>query len=138
MLVILFCLVMMLFTVSIHVFGIYFISNIEKHLLNNAKPGIASESILFSVLSCLLMVVHLFAIFVWAIGYFFILDIPVFGNAFFYSLSSYSTVGIYSTGPAGEMGRLTGAFESCVGMLMFGLSVSYLFAVRDNIRRKLS
>ncbi|WP_297573871.1 ion channel [uncultured Deefgea sp.] len=120
-------------TVLIHVLGIFLITFVEKFLIQQFASSIMVEAILFAIVTYLLMVVHLVSIFLWAFVYVEIGAMHNFSDAFFYSISSYSTVGFYAEGPAGPIGRLSGAFESCVGMVMFGLSASYLFGIRGKL-----
>ena len=72
----------------------------------------------------------------WALFYWHTAGMESFSNAFFYSISSYSTIGLADHGPAGALGRLLGPYESALGMLMFGLSGAYLVHVRDLTREQ--
>jgi len=53
---------------------------------------------------------------------------PVWESAFYFSAASYATVG-YGDVVLPQMWRTLGPLESIIGVLMCGLSVSFLFAV---------
>ena len=94
------------------------------------------ETVLFGVVTYLLMLVHMGPVLLWALFYWHTAGMESFSNAFFYSISSYSTVGLADHGPAGALGRLLGPYESALGMLMFGLSGAYLVHVRELTREQ--
>jgi hypothetical protein len=83
-----------------------------------------------------LLVLHLLQITVWAaffdMGHYF----PNFETAFYYSATSYSTVGYGDVTPP-EIWRVFGAIEAVTGILMFGWSTGVLFAIVHRLQNNL-
>jgi voltage-gated potassium channel len=74
-----------------------------------------------------IIVLHLFQILLWA-GFYRWHCFPLCEPAFYFSASSYATVG-YGDVVLPQMWRTLGPVESIIGVLMCGLSASFLFAV---------
>src|SRR6201993_461383 len=73
------------------------------------------------------MVLHILEILLWAVFYRW-LCFPLWESAFYFSTSSYATVG-YGDIVLPQMWRTLGPVESIIGVLMCGLSASFLFAI---------
>jgi hypothetical protein len=73
------------------------------------------------------IVLHVFEILLWAPFYRW-LCFPLWESAFYFSTSSYATVG-YGDIVLPQMWRTLGPVESIIGVLMCGLSASFLFAI---------
>jgi len=73
------------------------------------------------------IVLHIFEILLWAAFYRW-LCFPLWESAFYFSTSSYATVG-YGDSVLPQMWRTLGPVESIIGVLMCGLSASFLFAI---------
>src|SRR3984893_19538153 len=73
------------------------------------------------------IILHIFEILLWAAFYRW-LCFPVWESAFYFSTSSYATVG-YGDIVLPQMWRTLGPVESIIGVLMCGLSASFLFAI---------
>jgi Ion channel len=76
--------------------------------------------------SCHLIILHGIVILLWASCYRW-LCLPSWESAFYFSASSYATVG-YGDVVLRSKWRLLGPLESMVGMLMSGVSIGLLFA----------
>src|SRR5882757_3934316 len=105
-------------------------------LISFAKPSLAPDDLrLGPIRSALLMVrlmtafivLHIFEILLWAAFYRW-LCFPLWESAFYFSTSSYATVG-YGDVVLPQMWRTLGPLESIIGVLMCGLSASFLFAI---------
>src|SRR5216684_2689646 len=105
-------------------------------LISFAKPSLAPDDLrLGPIRSALLMVrlmtafiaLHLLEILLWA-GFYRWLCFPLWESAFYFSAASYATVG-YGDVVLPWMWRTLGPVESIIGVLMCGLSASFLFAV---------
>jgi len=70
---------------------------------------------------------HVLEILLWA-GFYRCLCFPLWESAFYFSTSSYATVG-YGDIVLPQMWRNLGPVESIIGVLMCGLSASFLFAI---------
>jgi voltage-gated potassium channel len=73
------------------------------------------------------IVLHALQVVLWASGYRWFC-LPSWGSAFYFSASSYATVG-YGDLVLPSNWRMLGPLESLVGVLMCGVTVSLLFAV---------
>ena len=105
-------------------------------LISFAKPSLAPDDLrLGPIRSALLMVrlmtafiaLHLLEILLWA-GFYRWLCFPLWESAFYFSAASYATVG-YGDVVLPWMWRTLGPVESIIGVLMCGLSASFLFAI---------
>jgi voltage-gated potassium channel len=105
-------------------------------LISFARPSLAPDNPrLGPVRSALLMVrlmtafilLHIFEILLWAAFYRW-LCFPLWESAFYFSTSSYATVG-YGDIVLPQVWRTLGPVESVIGVLMCGLSASFLFAI---------
>ena len=79
-----------------------------------------------------LLLLHLLQILVWAICYYWAGCFSDFATCFYYSTTSYSTVGYGDVHPP-EKWRIVGAIEAVTGILMFGWSTGVLFAVVNHL-----
>lgn len=79
-----------------------------------------------------LLVLHLLQIMVWALCYQWNGCFPDFKTAFYYSATSYSTVGYGDVSPPGNW-RILGAVEAVTGVLMFGWSTGAVFSVVNHL-----
>ena len=75
-----------------------------------------------------LLMLHLLQILVWSACYHWSGCLPDFETCFYYSATSYSTVGYGDVVPEGNW-RIVGAIEAVTGILMFGWSTGVLFSV---------
>lgn len=82
-----------------------------------------------------LLVLHLLQIVAWAFAYWIGEGFPDFTTAFYYSATSYSTVGYGDVLPAGNW-KIIGAVEAVTGVLMFGWSTGMLFSVVNQLTRR--
>jgi voltage-gated potassium channel len=73
------------------------------------------------------VVLHIFEILLWA-GFYRWRCFPLWESAFYFSAASYATVG-YGDVVLPQMWRTLGPVESIIGVLMCGLSASFLFAI---------
>jgi len=73
------------------------------------------------------IVLHILEILLWA-AFYRSLCFPLWESAFYFSTSSYATVG-YGDVVLPQMWRNLGPVESIIGVLMCGLSASFLFAI---------
>lgn len=82
-----------------------------------------------------LLLLHLLQILVWAACYHWNGCFPDFATSFYYSATSYSTVGYGDVNPP-ENWRILGAIEAVTGILMFGWSTGVLFSVVNHMQER--
>lgn len=82
-----------------------------------------------------LLLLHLLQILVWAACYRWSGCFPDFATSFYYSATSYSTVGYGDVNPP-ENWRILGAIEAVTGILMFGWSTGVLFSVVGHMQER--
>jgi len=88
-------------------------------------------AILMIRFSILVIILHLLQILLWS-GFYRWLCLPSWESSFYFSATSYSTVG-YGDVILPRIWRLLGPVESVTGVLMCGISVSFLFVVASKL-----
>src|SRR5229473_8155409 len=91
------------------------------------RLGAIRSAILVMRLMTAFIGLHIIEILLWAVFYRW-LCFPLWESAFYFSTSSYATVG-YGDVVLPQMWRNLGPVESIIGVLMCGLSASFLFAI---------
>jgi voltage-gated potassium channel len=91
------------------------------------KLGAIRSAMLMMRFMTAFIVLHIFEILLWAAFYRW-RCFPVWESAFYFSAASYATVG-YGDVVLPRVWRTLGPVESIIGVLMCGLSVSFLFAI---------
>src|SRR5258706_8967635 len=94
---------------------------------DNLRPGPIRSAVLVMRLMTAFIGLHLLEILLWA-GFYRWLCFPFWEAAFYFSTSSYATVG-YGDVVLPQTWRTLGPVESVIGVLMCGLSASFLFAI---------
>jgi voltage-gated potassium channel len=124
---------MMTFTLWIQCAGIAVIirwarTSIERGVAHLSSLHAAVMMIRFAIL---VIVLHFLQILVWSLFYRWYC-LPSWESSFYFSASSYSTVGCGDV-VLPRVFRLLGPVESVTGVLMCGISVSCLFAVATRL-----
>ena len=76
----------------------------------------------------LLIVIHIFAILVWALFFWLAKCMPDIESSFYFSAVTYATIG-YGDLVLPKEWRMLGPIEGFTGILMFGLSTAFFFIV---------
>jgi Ion channel len=76
----------------------------------------------------LLIVIHMFAIFVWALFFWLAKCLPNIESSFYFSAVTYATIG-YGDLVLPKEWRMLGPIEGFTGILMFGLSTAFFFII---------
>jgi len=95
------------------------------------KLGSIRAALLVMQVAVAMIVLHTLTILLWA-GFYRLRCFPTWELAFYFSGSTYATVG-YGDVTLPSHWRLLGPLESMLGVLMCGVSVSILFAVVTRI-----
>src|SRR5208282_4547841 len=93
--------------------------------------GPVRSAVLMVRFTTVMIVLHILQILLWA-GFFRWHCLPTWESCFYFSAASYSTVG-YGDVVLPRVWRLMGPVESVTGVLMCGLSVSFLFTIATRI-----
>ena len=95
-----------------------------------ARQGASTSHplLLLVVLFLFIFALHAIEMSVWAVAFWLVEALPTFGEAVYFSISSYTTVG-YGDVVLDPEWRTLGASEAAVGVLLFGWSTALLFAV---------
>ena len=89
------------------------------------------RAVTFALVILAVFVAHVIEIWIWAIFYYFkasISQIPTLEAALYFSASSFTTVG-FGDLVLSENWRLLSSFEAINGMILFGWSTAFIFAV---------
>jgi hypothetical protein len=106
----------------------------------NEYPGKASLAQLvtiFSSTTLALLVLHAVYIWMWALCYLLLGEFSNLERALYFSSTTYSTLGYGDLTLTEEWQLLTG-FEAVNGLIMFGISAAFLFAVFGMLYRKMT
>jgi voltage-gated potassium channel len=122
-------LVLVSFTLSLQVVGVAALVEWLKHVLtrdtHNFRPIHAAALVVKS--SIAVIVLHGLVILLWA-GWYRLHCFPSWELAFYFSASTYTTVGCADVMLPSNW-RLLGPLESMTGVLMCGISIAVLFAI---------
>jgi hypothetical protein len=121
-------------SVVIHALGTLAVIDWLANLLQKRQDGHGrlAAGILTIRVVCVLMVLHLLEALAWAALYWLARVIPDGESAFYYSLTSYTTVG-YGDVVLPPHWRLLGPIEAGTGILMFGWSTGVMVAAINRI-----
>lgn len=116
-------------TVLIHALGILYVVLPLAGVWNKKveSGGGAVPVMPLSRLVSGLLLLHVFEMSIWAAAFTILAVLPDFETSLYFSLTSYTTVGYGDVVPANEW-RLVGPIEAAVGVLMLGLSTSFIIA----------
>ena len=93
--------------------------------------GIVRSALLMVSIMANIMVLHVVEVMLWA-GFYWWRCLPSWASAFYFSAANYTTVGAADVLLPPEW-RAFGPLESLTGILMCGLSVSFLFAITTRL-----
>jgi len=96
-----------------------------------ARLSTLHAAILMIRFSVLVIILHFLQILLWSVFYRWDC-LPSWESSFYFSATSYSTVG-YGDVVLPQVWRLLGPVESVTGVLMCGISVSFLFVVATKL-----
>src|SRR5258708_31231643 len=91
------------------------------------KLGSLRSALLMVRFTTAIIALHVVDILLWA-GFYRSLCFPAWESAFYFSAASYATVG-YGDVILPQLWRTLGPLESIIGVLMCGLSASFVFAI---------
>jgi voltage-gated potassium channel Kch len=121
-------------TVLIHAFGIRYVALPLAGVWSKKVEGRASVVPVMPLVRLVsgLLLLHLLEMSIWAAAFTVLAILPDFETSLYFSLKSYTTVGYGDVVPPHEW-RLVGPIEAAVGVLMLGLSTSFIIATLQRI-----
>lgn len=121
--------------VLIHVFGLVYVSERATPALSAAlvhRSFVTMFTIVIGVTALLATVLLAFEAAIWAAAYRFLGALPNFKSAMLYSLSAITSFG-HANLSLEPQWQLMGALEALNGMLLFGLTTAFLFAIIQKV-----
>ena len=116
-------------TVTIHAAGLGIVlSHVSHSKVQPKDTRFWPITWLLIRIAWLLIVIHLFAIFVWALFFWLAKCLPNLESSFYFSAVTYATIG-YGDLVLPKEWRMLGPIEGFTGILMFGLSTAFFFIV---------
>ncbi|WP_234050249.1 MULTISPECIES: ion channel [unclassified Xanthobacter] len=121
------CMVLAVLTVVIHMAGLYKLRHWIHRLLQTQsfQHHVMRETLVVSALVVGLCIIHLTEVLAWAGGYMAMAAFGDFADAFYYSLTTYTTVGADGLN-IGRNFRIVAGFESLLGPMMLAWSTAFL------------
>jgi voltage-gated potassium channel len=124
--------------VLLHALGTLVIGNqLNRRRVAHANAMSRHVFLLLVSLSLFLFALHAAEMLIWAAAYWWVEALPSFDVAFYFSVSSYTTVG-YGDVVLDPEWRVFGAAEAVVGVLLLGWSTALLFLVIQRLHRPTS
>src|SRR5262245_3776272 len=120
------CLAALLATVVVQMLGLTMIAEFvvrREQLLHRSRPR-AWGTLIMGAVACLLFLLHLSQIGIYALLYLVSGAISPFSTAFYFSAVTFATIG-YGDIPTEESWRIFAALEGLVGVILVGWSVSF-------------
>jgi len=122
-------------TVVIHVCGLAFIGERVIYRMSGSSDHdgfLVKFALVMSAVSLLVTVLHGIEAGIWAFAYRFLTAMPDQKSAMLYSLSAMTSYG-HANLFLGPRWQLMGALEALNGMLLFGLTTAFLFAMIQRV-----
>jgi hypothetical protein len=114
-------------TFLVHVAGLIAITHVVSYLLSHplidGKQG--EKALAMGALALGLFVLVCMELAIWALGMLAVGALPDFNTAFYFSASTFATVGFNDVTPARQW-RLLSAMEGITGLLIMGWTAAYL------------
>ena len=122
-------------TVVIHVCGLALIGGRFVAILGeplNRRSSIPKFAVVIGSTALLATLLHGIEGFIWAVAYRFLDALPDYRSAMLYSLSAMTTYG-HANRQLEDRWQMMGALEALNGMLLFGLTTAFLFAMIQRV-----
>ena len=123
-------------TMAIHVFGMLLVLRINYSLKSRLakKTGLLAGLVPIMFASCLILLIHLIEVLVWAVFFYWKDAFPNTSLAYYFALNEYTTVGSKFSLPIKL--RLLEGIISSAGLLAFALSTGILFRLATTFLEK--
>ena len=123
-------------TMAIHVFGMLMVLRINFYLKSrlDKKTGLLAGVVPIMFASCIILLIHLLEVVVWAAFFYWKGAFPNVSMAYYFALNEYTTVGSKFNLPL-QLRLLEGIISSA-GLLAFALSTGILFRLATSFLEK--
>jgi hypothetical protein len=123
-------------TMAIHIFGMLMVLRIDILLGSKLakKTGLMAGMFPILLASCLILLIHLSEVIIWAVFFYWKGAFPNASVAYYFSLNEYTTVGSKFNLPLNL--RLLEGIISSAGLLTFALSTGILFRLATSFLEK--
>jgi hypothetical protein len=123
-------------TMAIHVYGMLMVLRFNEYLKSrlDQKKELMAGVVPIMLASCLILLIHLVEVIVWAIFFYWKGAFPNVSIAYYFALNEYTTVGSKFNLP--RQLRLLEGIISCAGLLAFALSTGILFRLATSFLEK--
>lgn len=129
---------LILLTVALHAYGLHWISEFLPDRMRRAAPRLRSTGHFMLIITATVFaitVLHGIEGAAWALAYVFLGALPDFRSAMLYSLGAMTTYG-HENFDLAQHWQMMGSLEALNGMILFGLTTAFLFAVVQVARPK--
>ena len=123
-------------TVAVHTWGIAVLLRRIGRLETLTTIGTWGITLMLLRMISWLLLIHMLSISIWALFYWWSVDLPDAETAFYFSGVTYTTIG-YGDVVAVRPWRMLAPLEGMLGILMSGLSAGLVFAVLTSIYQSL-
>jgi hypothetical protein len=120
--------------VVIHIVGIVVLAEwlLDRRSESQRRSEMMHYTLLLIMVFAIIILLHLTETAIWAAFYFWWNLFPDFETSFYFSLTSYTTIG-YGDVVLPQKWRLLGGIEGITGVLLGGLSTAYIFVVLNSL-----
>ena len=118
-------------TVLLHAFAVAMLDMVldqSRHRIERRRHLPPLFSLLIAAVAMAMLAIHAVEVVAWAVAYWWLGAIGSFDDAMFFSLDSYTTRGASGL-LLGRHWRMMGAMEAVDGVVLFGITTAFLFAV---------
>jgi hypothetical protein len=118
-------------TVLLHAFVVAMLDMVlerSRHRIERRRHLPPLFSLLIAAVTMAMLVIHGIEVTLWAVAYWWLGAMGSFDDAIFFSLDSYTTRGASGL-LLGRQWRMMGATEAVDGVVLFGITTAFLFAV---------
>lgn len=129
---------LIVFTLVIHVLGLLFIDEKVARIKNDVVERYGDRVVFVVTIGAtamLIAVMHGIEAIIWAVVYWIFGALPDYTDAVLYSLSAMTTYG-HENLVLEKHWQLMGALEALDGMLLFGVTIAFLFGIIQRARER--
>ena len=127
--------VTVIISMGIQIFAVVFILQYLFNIVSSTDSRFSANgktTYVISMIMVILFVGHLVQVAIWAVLFMSVGEFSDFLTAYYHSMVNFASLG-YGDIVMSEQWRLLGAIESCIGVLMFGVSAGAMLSIMSYI-----